>query len=122
MDRQNRLLLIVGVCLAIAVSSCKRPPSNEQWGHDQFQTDVKDLHISLDLFAKDCGRYPTMEEGLAVLITDPGISGWRGPYRDPADRPDPWNTPYRYTLVGEKPKITSAGKDKQFGTADDLSN
>jgi hypothetical protein len=32
------------------------------------------------LLYADCGRYPSEEEGLAALLTNPGVAGWRGPY------------------------------------------
>ena len=121
---QNRLLLTVSVCIAISVCSCRRGKdvSHEDWAQNQYQSDMQNLHSSLDLFNTDCGRYPTTEEGLSALVTDPGVQGWRGPYREPMDRPDPWGTLYRYAFVDGKPKIISAGKDTQFDTADDLSN
>jgi general secretion pathway protein G len=31
-------------------------------------------------FYEDTGRFPTEAEGLAALITDPGVTGWEGPY------------------------------------------
>ena len=36
------------------------------------------LSLTLDLFEQDVGRYPTADEGLSVLVEDPGIPGWKG--------------------------------------------
>jgi hypothetical protein len=39
---------------------------------------------------------------------------------------DPWDTKYKYEYPGSKdptrPEIISAGRDKQFGTEDDMSS
>ncbi len=36
---------------------------------------------TLDQFRLDVGRYPTTQEGLAALVTNPGgIDNWDGPY------------------------------------------
>lgn len=42
------------------------------------------LAVSLDAFRLDNGRYPTTEEGLAALLSNPGLQTWDGPYvQDP---------------------------------------
>lgn len=38
------------------------------------------LSVSLDAFRLDNGRYPTTEEGLTALISNPGLQTWDGPY------------------------------------------
>lgn len=38
------------------------------------------LAVSLDAFRLDNGRYPTTEEGLTALISNPGLQTWDGPY------------------------------------------
>ena len=62
------------------------------------------LSDGLNEFKKDTGRYPTTEEGLNALITNPGIGGWRGPYRpflkDAYHLKDPWGQPYHYLYPG----------------------
>ena len=90
------------------------------------------IGVALDLFEQDMGRYPTMEEGLEVLITAPtqgDASNWHGPYLKSATIPrDPWNTEYRYTYPSQLTEIASlydvasAGPDGQFGTDDDITN
>jgi general secretion pathway protein G len=88
------------------------------------QADIRgQISLALDLFEQDVGRYPTTEEGLGVLITDPGIPGWKGPYFKGDLKPDPWDIPYSYTLstTGIGYVLVSAGPDRQLGTADDIS-
>ncbi len=35
---------------------------------------------TLDHFRLDVGRYPTTQEGLGALVTNPGAQNWEGPY------------------------------------------
>lgn len=93
---------------------------------------VGTLGVALDLFEQDMGRYPTMEEGLEVLLRAPSeetASHWRGPYLKSASVPlDPWEEEYRYTYPSQLTNIPtlydlqSAGPDGQFGTEDDITN
>ena len=83
------------------------------------------LSLALDLFEQDVGRYPTTDEGLEALVTDPGLPGWKGSYLKGGLKPDPWDTPYHYELLtteGGKQTYTvsSAGPDRQLGTEDDI--
>ena len=72
-------------------------------------------------FEVDCGRFPRTEEGLAALTNNPGAAGWRGPYWDPAvPLVDQWGTLLRYEAGTNSVSIRSAGRDKIFGTSDDI--
>jgi general secretion pathway protein G len=70
------------------------------------QTQVKMLKGALESMRLDIGRFPTTEEGLALLNTQPKDdktrSLWRGPYLDEDVPPDPWGTPYQYSVPGSK--------------------
>lgn len=61
--------------------------------------DQNQIAMAVELFRIDTGRYPTSEEGLAVLLRDPGTSGWRGPYY-PESRLSVL-LKYRYTLEAD---------------------
>lgn len=85
--------------------------------------------IALQMFEQHVGRYPTPEEGLDVLIQDPGIRNWNGPYIQRAMVPlDPWGNEYNYTYPSELTgsehlyDVVSAGPDGTLGTSDDISN
>ncbi len=62
---------------------------------------VSELSGALDLFRFDVGRYPTSSEGLAALVTNPGVENWSGPYLKKAVPKDPWNREYQYRSPGE---------------------
>lgn len=68
------------------------------------QTQVKMLRGALETLRLDIGRFPTAEEGLALLNAPPADerlkARWRGPYLDDKLPPDPWGTPYQYSLPG----------------------
>jgi len=93
------------------------------------QTIVGTFGIAMDMFEQDVGRYPNPEEGLQVLIQDPQIKNWKGPYIKSASIPlDPWGNQYQYTYPSELTNseflydIVSAGPDTTFGTSDDVTN
>ena len=73
---------------------------------------------ALDTYRLDLGRYPTTEQGLAVLNEKPvNEPRWQGPYLKKGVPPDPWGQPYQYRSPGEKGEfdLFSFGKDGQVG-------
>lgn len=83
---------------------------------------IKDLEQAVDLFRLDVGRFPTSEEGLQALVTDPGNArGWKGPYLRRGLPEDPWGNPYRYQAPGRygEVDIYSLGADNAPGGSGD---
>jgi general secretion pathway protein G len=70
---------------------------------------------TLDLYKLDVGRYPTSDEGLQALVTQPSaVQNWNGPYLKGDKVPlDPWNNPYSYsnpaTRAGHDYDLCSSG-------------
>jgi len=69
------------------------------------EAQAKLLRGSVANFRLDVGRYPTTQEGLAVLVKPPADAAtaarWRGPYVESVDVPlDPWKHPYQYSVPG----------------------
>ena len=86
------------------------------------QTQVKLLRGAVESLRLDIGRYPTADEGLALLTrapTDPAlVARWRGPYLDDAVPLDPWTLPYQYSLPGADSQpfaLYSLGADGKRG-------
>jgi len=76
---------------------------------------------ALDRYEKDCGMYPTSEQGLNALWEDPNVSNWSGPYLKYKDLlEDTWESLLRYKLVDNKPVVWSIGRDHKDGTEDDI--
>jgi general secretion pathway protein G len=113
--------------LAVLMTACAMGCSRSPQIRDRSTTfQLPAIRTALDVFELDCGRYPTAVEGLASLITNPGLPGWRGPYLNTgtnsvaAALTDQWGTPLRYIAEGVRVAVVSAGPDRIFGTADDL--
>jgi len=84
----------------------------------------------LDLFRNHCGRYPTTDEGLAVLFNRPDdeeiAEKWAGPYVKRAEIKDPWGRDLIYVCPGEVNEdgfdLSSAGPNGVEGDDDDITN
>ena len=79
---------------------------------------IDGLQKSLDQYRLDVGRYPTTEQGLAVLVTKPGDEPrWAGPYLSKAVPKDPWKNDYQYRSPGEHGEydLLSYGRDGRPG-------
>ena len=119
------VVTILGILVAMVVP--RLAGRTEQARVGRAQADVKgNIGLALDLFEVDNGRYPTSEEGLAALRTQPvGVKNWHGPYlkQEPID---PWGKPYRYLYPGRNnPQdydLFSPGPDGAEGTSDDIGN
>lgn len=56
---------------------------------------------ALDTFHLDVGRYPTTQEGLQALRSQPtSVETWKGPYIPKEVPADPWGHPYQYLSPG----------------------
>jgi general secretion pathway protein G len=81
---------------------------------------LKALRIAVERFHRDLERYPTTEEGLKVLVINPGTRRWKGHYVSLV-KPDPWLTNYHYELTTSNTVVLfSYGPDKTMGTEDDI--
>lgn len=85
-------------------------------------TQIKLLRGAVENLRLDIGRYPTAQEGLALLNkapADPALAPrWRGPYLDEAVPLDPWSHPFQYALPGRDGQpfaLYSLGADGQPG-------
>ena len=83
--------------------------------------DIQSLETALTMFRLDNSKYPTTEQGLAALTTqptDPTIRHWRpGGYLQHVSK-DPWGNDYQYTSPGTHVKdydLYTLGADGQPG-------
>src|SRR6056297_1631559 len=118
------VIVIIGVLAGMVITSLSGRSQEARVA--RAQSDIRgQLSLALDMYEQDTGRYPTQEEGLTVLVDDPGVTEWKGPYLKGGLKDDPWGQPYRYTLESSEAGRTryilaSAGPDGQFGTEDDI--
>ncbi len=79
---------------------------------------IKELAKQLDTYNLDCNQYPTTDQGLQALISNPGSEAcpnW-GPEAYLKSIPkDPWGVPFVYESDGAKFTLKSYGKDKKPG-------
>jgi len=78
------------------------------------QAQIELFGQALDQYRLDTGRYPTTEQGLQSLITNPGEDKWQGPYlKKNIIPPDPWGKPYNYQCPGSHGEydLYSYGRD-----------
>lgn len=83
---------------------------------------VRTLASALETMRIDIGRYPTTQEGLALLVAPPTgareAASWAGPYLDAEVPSDPWGGAYIYDAPREdfaRPRIASLGADGEVG-------
>jgi general secretion pathway protein G len=86
---------------------------------------IKSFSNQLEVYNADTSTFPTSDQGLSALVTNPGLPKWNGPYLRNLEKVpnDPWGTPFVYKQPGENGRdydIVSAGPDAQLGTADDI--
>lgn len=121
------MLLGAGAVILVVLSFCCLGCSRSRRTQDKatlFQ--MMAIRTALSSFQVDCGRFPTDAEGLRALLQNPGVVGWRGPYLEtntssPASLfTDEWGTPLHYVAENGSVRVLSAGPDRVFGTADDL--
>lgn len=90
---------------------------------------AKMLRSAVMTLQLDLGRFPTPQEGLALLSSPPANAReaalWRGPYLEDKLPDDPWGHPYQYAMPGEGGQpfaLFSFGADGQPGGSGDAAD
>jgi general secretion pathway protein G len=126
------LVAAVAVVIALlggaAIVAVNRGKPIEESQTERAKGDIQTLSIALDAYSYGAGRYPTTEQGIAVLVDKPT----REPVPDRWHRylkelpTDAWKRPYKYRYPAQRSKepfdIWSVGRDGIDGTADDMGN
>ena len=112
-------LLVVRVIIGM-LAAVVAPRYFSQVGMSQVKAaraQIVALEQALDQFRIDVGRYPTSDEGLAVLNRAPQDPGWAGPYLKKAVPADPWGRNYLYAFPGSNGDfdLYSLGRDGKAG-------
>lgn len=112
-------LLVVMVIIGL-LATLVAPGIIKRLGQSQqkaARAQIAVIEQALDQFRLDTGRYPTTQEGLNVLLTNPGIDAWDGPYVKASILKDPWARPYNYQFPGTHGDfdIYSYGRDGSPG-------
>lgn len=89
---------------------------------------IAGIESALDQYRLDTGNYPSTEQGLVSLFSQPtNEMRWAGPYMKKLAPPDPWGNAYVYRMPGEHAEydLFSYGKDGKpggGGEAADITN
>jgi general secretion pathway protein G len=115
--------LLVVLAIIVLVAGIVAPQVLRYLGSarsDAAAAQIDNIGSALELFYVDNNRYPTGQEGLAVLSEPPTerADRWNGPYlRDAGNLRDPWGNPYIYRSDGRDYEVVSLGRDGAPGGA-----
>lgn len=118
------VVIIIGVLAAMVMP--RLVGRSEQARISAAKADVSaNIPLALDLFEMDNGRFPTTEEGLVALRTNPSsLTNWKGPYLKKEPK-DPWGRLYLYKSPGTHTNdydLYSAGPNGIENDNDDIGN
>jgi general secretion pathway protein G len=113
------VVIIIGLLAAVIVPQVVSKVDEAKVA--KAKSDIQTLETALTMFRLDNSKYPTTEQGLAALVTqptDPTIRHWRPGGYVPRLSKDPWGFDYQYTSPGTHSKdfdLYSLGADGQPG-------
>jgi general secretion pathway protein G len=109
------VVIIIGLLAAVIVPQVISKVDEARVA--KAKQDIQSLETALTMFRLDNSKYPTTEQGLAALVTqptDPSIKHWRpGGYLQRVSK-DPWGNDYQYVYPGTHGKeydLFSLGAD-----------
>lgn len=118
----TEMLVVIGIIALIA--AVLTPGLLGQLGRARAKTaqmQLETVSAGVEMFRSDVGRYPTKDEGLKGLLTEPAVAeGWTGPYlKSTKSLQDPWNHLILYEIddEGRVYDVKSLGADGRDGGA-----
>jgi general secretion pathway protein G len=98
------MVVLVILSLIAVVGTVQVVQQMDRAKGDVTRLQLRQVESALELFQLDMRRYPTTEEGLVVLLSQPnGGAGWRGPYLKGQEQlKDPWGNELSYSLTGDR--------------------
>ena len=120
------VIVILGVLASMIVPNLMG--NKDKADRQKVVSDVIALENALDMYRLDNGSYPSTEQGIEALLTEPSGSPEPRNYREDGYikrlPQDPWGNDYILNNPGEYSKldILSVGQDGEEGTDDDIGN
>jgi general secretion pathway protein G len=120
------IMLVVGIIVIILGVAVSKLGNTTGIAKDmRISADIQAISTQLKLYETMNGFYPTTEQGLQALVTqpdsDPKPTRWYQLFKDMPK--DPWNSDYIYLCPGRKNTdsydLYSAGPDRKADTPDD---
>ena len=98
------LIVIAVVLILTAAVGFMAVGSLEKARIANVKAQVDSFSVALEAYYIDCGRYPTVEQGLKALrskpVIEPVSDKWNGPYLYKEPPKDPWGNEYEYMQPG----------------------
>lgn len=119
------VVVILGILAAVIVPKIMSRP--EQARIVKAKQDIAAIESALDLYKLDNGTYPTTDQGLQALVTQPTSDPIPRNYKSDGYLQklpvDPWGQNYQYANDNDKLKIWSFGpKGKEADEASEIGN
>ncbi len=120
------VIVILGVLASMIVPNLMS--NKDKADRQKVVSDVIALENALDMYKLDNGSYPSTEQGLEALVSEPSGSPEPRNYREDGYikrlPQDPWGNDYILNNPGEHGKIDilSVGQDGEEGSDDDIGN
>lgn len=111
------IVVMVMIALLASLVAPRLFPKLGKGKQSTAKAQIELLGQALDHFRLDTGRYPTAQEGLNALVSNPGVDRWDGPYLKKGLPNDPWGKPYIYQVPGAHGEydLISQGRDGNPG-------
>lgn len=116
------IIIVISLMVTlISILATQLTKQQDEAMKDAARLSMGKIEQSLQLYRVHNYRYPTTDQGLEALVTDPGnAKRWRGPYIEESKLKDPWGNDFEYESDGRSIKIISVGPDGSAGTDDDI--
>ena len=120
------VVVILGVLASMIVPNLMG--NKDKADRQKVISDVVALENALDMYKLDNSAYPSSDQGLEALVSEPSGSPEPRNYREDGYikrlPQDPWGNDYILNSPGEHGKIDvlSVGPDREEGTDDDIGN
>jgi general secretion pathway protein G len=113
------VIALMGTLMTIVIS--KLTGAQDEAMVDAARLSMQKMDQNLQMYKVHNYKYPTSDQGLSALVTQPsGATKWRGPYAEADKLKDPWGNDYGYESDGRVFRIISAGLDGELGSSDDI--
>ncbi|PKB87495.1 type II secretion system protein GspG [Ewingella americana] len=120
------VIVILGVLASLVIPSLMG--NKDRADRQKAVSDLVTLENALDMYKLDNSRYPTSEQGLKALVSQPTVAPLPRNYRSDGYirrlPQDPWGQDYIIVSPGQHGAfdLISSGPDTELGTEDDINN
>ncbi len=123
------VIVILGILASIVAPNILG--NKEQADQKKAVADIVALENALDLYRLDNSVFPTTDQGLEALVSEPTISPQPRNYKQDGYirrlPTDPWGNPYQYLSPGDKGRVDiftlgADGQEGGEGAAADIGN